>query len=154
MDSPYLSDVLAAALSVAIVVGYHAFLRLRVRRDPGYTIQAVLNRGRTAWVERMMVENAGILAVQTLRNSIMGATFFASTAIALIVGTITLSMQSDKVTLAWHSLSPIGTIDTQLWLPKLLVGIDHDVSRIEQPRFRQLRDRAFPVVSSEHRIPE
>ncbi|HEV3239940.1 MAG TPA: DUF599 domain-containing protein [Casimicrobiaceae bacterium] len=121
MDSPYLSDFLGAALSVAIVIGYHAFLRLRVRRDPGYTIQAVLNRGRTAWVERMMADNAGILAVQTLRNSIMGATFFASTAIALIVGTITLSMQSDKVTVAWHSLSPIGAIDTQLWLPKLLV---------------------------------
>jgi uncharacterized membrane protein len=117
MDSPYLSDFLGAALSVAIVIGYHAFLRLRVRRDPGYTIQAVLNRGRTAWVERMMADNAGILAVQTLRNSIMGATFFASTAIALIVGTITLSMQSDKVTVAWHSLSPIGAIDTQLWLP-------------------------------------
>ncbi len=121
MDSPYLSDLLAAALSVAIVIGYHAFLRLRVRRDPGYTIQAVLNQGRTAWVERMMAENAGILAVQTLRNAIMGATFFASTAVALIVGTITLSMQSDKVTLAWHSLSPIGSIDPQLWLPKLLV---------------------------------
>ena len=122
MNIPYLSDLAAAAVSVGIVFGYHAFLRTRVRKDPGYTIQAVLNRGRTAWVERMMTESGGgILAVQTLRNAIMGATFFATTAVALIVGTITLSTQSDKLTVAWHSLSPVGTIDPNLWLLKLLI---------------------------------
>jgi uncharacterized membrane protein len=122
MNISYLSDLFAAALSVAIVYGYHAFLRMRVRHDPGYTIQAVLNLGRTAWVERMMTESGGgILAVQTLRNAIMGATFFASTAVALIVGTITLSTQSDKLTVAWHTLSPVGTIDPNLWLLKLLI---------------------------------
>ena len=121
MNVSYFSDALAAALSVAIVVAYHAFLRQRVRRDPGYTIQAVLNQGRIAWVERMMAENQGILAVQTLRNAIMGASFFASTAVALIVGVITLSTQYDKLTVAWHSLSPIGAIDEQLWLLKILV---------------------------------
>jgi uncharacterized membrane protein len=122
MNIPYLSDLFAAVLSVAIVVGYHAFLRMRVRHDPGYTIQAVLNRGRTAWVERMMTESGGgILAVQTLRNAIMGATFFATTAVALIVGTITLSTQSDKLTVAWHTLSPFGIIDPNLWLLKLLI---------------------------------
>ena len=75
MNVSYFSDALAAALSVAIVFAYHALLRQRVRRDPGYTIQAVLNQGRIAWVERMMAENQGILAVQTLRNAIMGASF-------------------------------------------------------------------------------
>ena len=121
MTLPSLSDLLAAAISVAIVYGYHTFLRLRVRRDPGYTIQAVLNQGRLAWVERMMAEREGILAVQTLRNAIMAATFFASTAVALIVGTITLSTQSEKVVGAWHTLSPIGTLDEHLWLLKLLL---------------------------------
>ena len=116
MNLSYFSDALAAALSVAIVFAYHAFLRQRVRRDPGYTIQAVLNQGRIAWVERIMAENQGILAVQTLRNAIMGASFFASTAVALIVGVITLSTQYDKLTVAWHALSPIGTIDEHLWL--------------------------------------
>ena len=115
------SDLVAAAASVALVLGYHRFLRLRVRRDPGYTIQAVLNQGRAAWVERMMRENSGILAVQTLRNAIMGATFFASTAVALIVGTITLSMQSDRVSAAWHSLGPIVAFDERLWMLKLLL---------------------------------
>src|SRR5271165_2136766 len=121
MTIPYWSDLFAAAGSVAIVYAYHTFLRLRVQRDPGYTIQAVLNQGRTAWVERMMAEGQGILAVQTLRNAIMAATFFASTAVALIVGTLTLSTQSDKVIVAWHALSPIGTLDEHLWLLKLLL---------------------------------
>jgi uncharacterized membrane protein len=121
MNTHEWSEPVAAAASVALVFGYHTFLRLRVRRDPGYTIQAVLNQGRAAWVERMMAENAGILAVQTLRNSIMGATFFASTAVALIVGTITLSMQSDKVSGAWHNLGPAVAFDERLWLLKLLL---------------------------------
>jgi len=51
----------------------------------------------------------------------MGASFFASTAIALIVGVITLSTQYDKLTVAWHALSPIGVIDEQLWLMKIMV---------------------------------
>jgi uncharacterized membrane protein len=121
MNISYFSDALAAALSVAIVFAYHAFLRQRVRRDPGYTIQAVLNQGRIAWVERMMAENQGVLAVQTLRNAIMGASFFASTAVAFIVGTITLSTQYDKLNVAWQTLSPIGAIDEHLWLMKILV---------------------------------
>jgi uncharacterized membrane protein len=120
MNTNEWSEPVAAAAAIALVFGYHTFLRLRVRRDPGYTIQAVLNQGRAAWVERMMAENAGILAVQTLRNSIMGATFFASTAVALIVGTITLSMQSDKVSGAWHNLGPVVAFDERLWLLKLL----------------------------------
>lgn len=121
MNTPYLSELVAAAVSVAIVYAYHSFLRMRVRRDPGYTIQAVLSQGRTAWVERMMAESQGILAVQTLRNAIMGASFFASTAVALIVGTITLSTQYDRLNVAWQTLSPIGAVDEHLWLMKILL---------------------------------
>ena len=121
MNDAYLSDLIALTFSSAILVGYHLFLRLRVRRNPNYTIQAILNQGRVAWVERMMKDKESILAVQTLRNSIMGATFFATTAVALIVGTITLSSQADKLSQAWHALSQFGMIDERLWLLKLLV---------------------------------
>ena len=119
--SIYISDLLAVALSIGILTGYHAFLRIRVKRNPNYTIQAILNKGRYAWVERVMTEREGILAVQTLRNAIMGASFFASTAVVLIVGTLTLTAQSDKLAAAWHALSPYGAINEDLWLVKLLV---------------------------------
>jgi uncharacterized membrane protein len=122
MDVTDIGEWSAAAFSVAVIVGYHVFLRMRVRQNPAYTIQALMNKGRTAWVERMMRDKEGILAVQTLRNAIMGATFFASTAVALIVGTITLSTQSDRLSQAWYTLSmPVGTINEHLWLFKLLV---------------------------------
>lgn len=121
VNDTYLSDLAALIFSSAILIGYHIFLRLRVRRNPNYTIQAVLNRGRVAWVERMMKDKEGILAVQTLRNLIMGATFFATTAVALIVGTITLSSQADKLSQAWHAITSFGVMDARLWLLKLLV---------------------------------
>ena len=121
MNDTYLSELIALMFSSAILFGYHIFLRLRVRRDPNYTIQAVLNRGRVAWVERMMKDKEGILAVQTLRKLIMGATFFATTAVALIVGTITLSSQADKLSQAWHAITSFGMMDERLWLLKLLV---------------------------------
>ena len=121
MHLNFISDLIAAAFSVGIIAGYHVWLRLHERNNPDYTIQALLNKGRIAWVERMMKEREGILAVQTLRNTIMGATFFASTAVALIVGTITLSTQGDRLALAWSTLSPIGVIDERLWLLKLLL---------------------------------
>ena len=54
-----------------------------------------------------------------------GYFFFASTAVALIVGVLTLSTQSDKVIVAWHTLSPVGTIDEHLWLLKLLLLHPH-----------------------------
>ena len=121
MNLPYVSDLVAAVFSVGIIAGYHILLRMRVRRNPDYTIQALLNKGRSAWVERMMNDKEGILAVQTLRNTIMGATFFASTAVALIVGTITLSVQGERLQQTWNTLSPIGPMDEHLWLMKLLV---------------------------------
>ncbi len=120
MNPIYVSDLIAAVFSVAIIVGYHVLLRLRVRRDPDYTIQALLNKARSS-VERMMKDKEGILAVQTLRNAIMGATFFASTAVALIVGTITLSTQGERLQQAWNTLSPLGSIDEHPWLLKLLL---------------------------------
>jgi uncharacterized membrane protein len=88
MDLSVATNLIAVGLSIGLLIAYHWFLDVRVRRDSTYTIQAVLKAGRTAWVVRMMEQKEGILAVQTLRNSIMGATFFASTAVVLIVGTL------------------------------------------------------------------
>jgi uncharacterized membrane protein len=121
MDIMYISDLIAIGLSVALIGGYHAWLRNRVKKTPAYTIQAVLNQGRHAWVERVIREKEGILAVQTLRNAIMGATFFASTAVILLVGTLTLTGQASNLSQSWHALNPFFAIDERLWLVKLLL---------------------------------
>lgn len=118
------ADLLGAALSLLALMAYHLFLRRRLRRDPIYTIQAVNALARSAWVENIMTAgNKDLLAVQTLRNAIMGPTFLASTAVLLIIGTLTLSSQGDKLSETWHALNVLGARHTELWVAKLILLI-------------------------------
>jgi uncharacterized membrane protein len=115
------NDLVGAGLSLLLLAAYHALLRLKLRGDPLYTIQAVNALARAAWVETVMTAgNKDVLAVQTLRNSIMGATFLASTAVLLIIGVLTLSGQSEHLGTTWHSLNLFGATRAELWLAKLL----------------------------------
>jgi len=117
----YAYDGLGLTLSVLLLVLYHLFLARKVRRNPAYTVQAVNTMARTAWVESVMREGKDILAVQTLRNSTMAATFLASTSVLLIIGVLSLSGQGDKLETAWHSLNVLGAKHTELWMLKLLL---------------------------------
>lgn len=115
------NDLVGAALSLLLLVAYHAFLRLKLKGDPLYTIQAVNALARAAWVETVMTAgNKDVLAVQTLRNSIMGATFLSSTAVLLIIGVLTLSGQGEHLGTTWHTLNLFGATHAGLWLAKLL----------------------------------
>src|SRR3954469_22085842 len=115
------NDLIGAGASILLLVGYHVFLRIKLRSDPLYTIQAVNALSRAAWVETIMTSaNKDVLAVQTLRNSIMGATFLSSTAVLLIIGVLTLSGQSEHLGTTWHSLNLFGATRPELWLAKLL----------------------------------
>jgi uncharacterized membrane protein len=115
-------DVLGLGLSVSLLGLYHLYLRIKVARNPAYTVQSVNIIARAAWVENVMREKGmEVLAVQTLRNSTMAATFLASTAVLLIMGVLTLSEQGDKLSSTWHALNVYGTSHTGLWLVKLLL---------------------------------
>jgi uncharacterized membrane protein len=83
---------ISAYLTSFILIGsYHLYMRNRLRRERLHTIQSVNTLARTAWVENIMSDKSnGILAVQTLRNSTMAATFLASTAILLIMCVLNL----------------------------------------------------------------
>jgi len=114
-------DLIAFALSTALLAGYQLFLRYKLRSNPTYTIQAVNAIARSAWVESVMRERKDILAVQTLRNSTMAATFLASTAVLLIMGVLTLTAQGEKLGDVWHTLNVLGATHTTVWLSKLLL---------------------------------
>jgi len=106
---PQLLDLMTFAASALLYAGYVLFLRMKTRSNPAYTIQGITIIARTAWVRKVMEEKMDILAVQTLRNSTMAATFLASTAILLTVGVLTLTGQGDKLGVTWHSLNLLGS---------------------------------------------
>jgi len=119
--STFGNDLVSFALSVALLLAYHGYLHFKVQKNRAYTVQAVNVMARTAWVVTVMREGKDILAVQTLRNSTMAATFLASTSVLLIIGVLTLSGQADKLEGTWHALNVVGAKHPELWLAKLLL---------------------------------
>lgn len=119
--SEFGSDIVAIGLSSTLVSLYYLWLRLKVRQDPTYTIHGVNQLARTLWVANVMRNPAkDVMAVQTLRNFIMGASLMASTATLLIIGTLTLSGQADTISRSWHALNVGGAHAAELWIVKVL----------------------------------
>lgn len=116
------TDSAAFALSAGVVAAYYVFLNIKVRNNPTYTIHGVNALARSLWVEHIM-RNASkdVMAVQTLRNWIMGASLMASTAALLIVGTLTLSGQAENISQSWHVLSIKKSIANELWILKVML---------------------------------
>ncbi|KAG5065636.1 hypothetical protein AAZX31_04G075800 [Glycine max] len=81
-------DVILVPLGFLISIGYHFWLWYTVRTHPHTTIIGINASGRRNWVAAMMKDNdkKNILAVQSLRNTIMGATLMATTSILLCSG--------------------------------------------------------------------
>lgn len=114
-------DLAAVVASALLVAGYYVFLWLKVRKNPTYTIHGVNEIARTHWVANVMANPAkDVMAVQTLRNFIMGASLMASTATLLIVGTLTLSGQAESIGRSWHALNAVGSHSAELWIVKVL----------------------------------
>jgi uncharacterized membrane protein len=117
----YGADAAAMAVSATLVGAYYLWLWVQVRRDPTYTIHGVNELARTLWVANVMHNpSRDIMAVQTLRNFVMGASLMASTATLLIIGTLTLSGQAENISRSWHALNVVGTHSAELWIIKVL----------------------------------
>jgi uncharacterized membrane protein len=117
----FANDIICFTTSTILLILYHIFLRYQIRNNPAYTVQSVNVIARTAWVENIMRNGKDILAVQTLRNSTMAATFLASTSILLIMGVLSLSNQGDRLNSTWHVLNLVGSTHPELWIIKLLL---------------------------------
>lgn len=115
-------DIYSFVTSALLLLAYYLFIAHKTRKNPAYTVQSVNIIARTAWVESIMRDGGKeVLAVQTLRNSTMAATFLASTSVLLIIGVLTLSAQGDKMEGTWHALNMAGNTHNELWLTKLLI---------------------------------
>jgi len=121
ISSSYLLDGLCFLLYCTMFFGYMRFIEWKSRGNPVYTVQGISSLARATWVKTVMEEGKDILAVQTLRNSTMAATFLASTAILLSVGVLTLSGQSDKLKITWQLLEYFGDRHEELMPAKLII---------------------------------
>ena len=119
--SSYANDFFSFLICVVLIVSYHVFLRFKIKKNPAYTVQAVNTMARKVWVEHVMASDKDILAIQTLRNTTMSATFLASTAVLLILGVLTLSGQDTHLNGVWHILNVIGDVPVSIWLTKLIL---------------------------------
>jgi hypothetical protein len=85
----------AAFLTVAILVCYEAAVAVAQRRAPGRLARTAHASLRQEWFEAVSAQKGSeILAVQTLRNSLMSATMTASTAALGLIATATLAAPS------------------------------------------------------------
>lgn len=86
---------LAAAATVAILLAYETAMALAQRQKPQGLARSFHATLREEWFAAVSAQpGSEILAVQTLRNSLMSATMTASTAVLALMGTVTLAAPS------------------------------------------------------------
>lgn len=115
------ADLLAFGASAALVLAYYVARRHHARHDPTLTIHGLNELARAHWVAGVMANPAkDVMAVQTLRNFVMGASLMATTAAFLILGTLTLSGQAEGIARSWHVFNVLGSSRAELWVAKVL----------------------------------
>jgi len=86
---------LATLMTVGVLFGYEVVLALAQRRRPDRMARSAHAALREEWFTAVSQQKGSeILAVQTLRNSLMSATMTASTAVLGLIGTVTLAAPS------------------------------------------------------------
>ena len=123
-------DIMAFMLSCLMILIYYLYLGRRTRRDPDSSVYSLNYSIRERWVKMIMnSDKMDILAVQTLRNSVMAANYMASTAILLIIGTLNISERIGQWMLTWHLNNVSESFSTELWQIKLcLLMLDFSIA--------------------------
>ena len=113
-------DLYAFLLSCLLVLLYYLALSLRTRKSPESSVHGFNAGIREQWVSLIIDSgNKDILAIQTLRNSVMAANFMASTSVLLIIGTLNLSEKIGNWMLDKHFFVPAETVSNDFWQIKL-----------------------------------
>jgi uncharacterized membrane protein len=116
-----LQEIMIVVLAAAVITAYHAHLYIQVRRDPLTTAIGITNHARQMWVNGVIRDKRDIMAVQTLRNQVMAATFLASTAILISLGLFSAAFRPGVFTEISHALNLLGTKTETLWMFKLMM---------------------------------
>ena len=116
-------DVYLTAAAFLILGVYHLHWLYLIYRKPMATAVGITNHLRGHWVESIMEERRDILAVQTLRNWTMAASFLASTGILICLGLLSVAASPEKMAEITPSLNAVVQEHRVLWLFKLMVLI-------------------------------
>lgn len=85
----------SASITIALIALYEAWLVHAQRRQPRALARSAHASLREDWFEAVSAQRGSeVLAVQTLRNSLMSASMTASTAVLGLMGSITLAAPS------------------------------------------------------------
>lgn len=117
----YLTDLLLVVFAFSLIAAYHGWLLRRIRTRPMTTAVSLTRHVRKQWVEMAMAERRDVLAVQTLRNSTMAATFLASMAMLLALGILSVAATQEQAVRVGELLTVFGAGGPTYALIKLLV---------------------------------
>ncbi|CAK0774219.1 DUF599 domain-containing protein [Gammaproteobacteria bacterium] len=107
--------------AILLLVVYHVRLFYLLKCQPERTSIGTSNNIRTRWVERIMTEHRDVLAVQTLRNLTMAASFLASTAIMIDLWLMNAILGDPSRENTFRILATDGFSQEKLWIHKLIL---------------------------------
>ncbi|MEW6594143.1 MAG: DUF599 domain-containing protein [Thermodesulfobacteriota bacterium] len=114
-------DILLTAAAFLLLAAYHLHLYWVRRHSPAVTSFARNAQTRTTWVQNIMEHNRDILAVQTLRNWTMAASFLASTSILIALALLNVALTARLSPASLPGTSILGSHPEGLRLAKLLL---------------------------------
>jgi uncharacterized membrane protein len=123
LNMPFISlaEILLVASTAVVIIAYHIHLYIKVRQNPLMTAIGITNHARQMWVKGVIQDKHDILAIQTLRNQVMAATFLASTSILISLGSFNAAFRPGVFSELSHALNLLGTKTETLWMLKLML---------------------------------
>ncbi len=113
----------AALLTIGVLGAYELTLVVAERVRPSHVARSSHAQLREAWLDAIALQpGSEILAVQTLRNSLMSATMTASTAALGLMGTATLAAPSLREALT-ADVQWVGPLAPRLMLELVLLAL-------------------------------
>lgn len=113
---------LATLATIAVLVCYEVVLAFVQRRNPDRLARSAHAMLREEWFTAVSQHKGSeILAVQTLRNSLMSATMTASTAVLGLIGTVTLAAPS--LNASFGDAAALPSVTPRLVLELLLLAL-------------------------------
>ncbi|WP_161939942.1 DUF599 domain-containing protein [Dissulfuribacter thermophilus] len=123
MSKFYTLDLVGLILYFSGLFGYRFFLACMLRRHPDRLFLGKLQAYRNAWIATLSGGKDCIVVVQTLRNTIMSASFLASTSIVLIMGAFNLVPHLNTLERVINIIDIFGSPDPDLQVMKILIMI-------------------------------